>query len=84
MSEELLDKVRDAVDGVIVCTPCCLVSESNPPSFQPSHSYMLTANICASQDFDGQRRAEVFATLLLALSGVRYAFIQPHVRDNPC
>ncbi|VUC26480.1 unnamed protein product [Clonostachys rosea] len=38
MAEELLDQVRDLVDGVI--------------------------------DFDGQRRAEVFATLLLAVSGL--------------
>lgn len=61
MAEELLDQVRDLVDGVIVrlSIPSSLCSQSNN---------WLTC--FQTQDFEGQRRAEVIATLLLAVSGV--------------
>jgi hypothetical protein len=55
--EDLLDQVREAVDGIIV--------RSCAPRFN-----LANANDMNWQDFDGQRQAEFIATVLLVVSGV--------------
>ncbi|KYK61892.1 hypothetical protein DCS_03037 [Drechmeria coniospora] len=67
MAEQILDTVRDVVEGQIVRPPDCNTSR-RPLRGCPSTLLMQLADM--RQDFHGQRRAENFATLLLALSGL--------------
>jgi len=68
MAEEILDKARDLVEGQIVRT---LPGRRFPYHglCSPSSSAFANGQLGA-QDFEGQRRAEGYATLLLALSAV--------------
>jgi hypothetical protein len=61
MADQILEKVRDLAEGQIVCDP------SEPPGRPP------ILECCANipQDFEGQRLAELLATVLLAVAGVR-------------
>ncbi|PWI68564.1 hypothetical protein PCL_01653 [Purpureocillium lilacinum] len=68
MAEEILDKARDLVEGQIVRT---LPGRRFPYHglCSPSSSAFANGQLGA-QDFEGQRRAEGYATLLLALSAL--------------
>lgn len=58
MAEEMLDKVRDALDGQIVCSlPIASISMG------PRLRSMI-------QDFEGQKMAELLATVLLSVTSV--------------
>ncbi|KAL6398931.1 hypothetical protein AUP68_17466 [Ilyonectria robusta] len=59
---DVLDQVRDVVDGQIV-------TQSQPCIFSLC-SYRI-ANCGLSQDFEGQKVTELLATILLVISGVR-------------
>ncbi|KAK9772653.1 putative Microsomal signal peptidase 12kDa subunit [Seiridium cardinale] len=61
MAEQLLDQVRDVVDGQIVRCPCLY-------TIIGSHEALPTNWIL--QDFEGQKLAELLATVLLASVGV--------------
>ena len=54
MADQLLERVRDAAEGQIVCSSVF-------------HSILFTNLV---QDFEGQRLAEILATAFLAIVGV--------------
>lgn len=60
MADQLLDQLRDAVEGQIVCS----ILSSKLGSL-PSLTHTL-------QDFEGQKLAEYLATGLLSIIGVRH------------
>ena len=68
MADQLLDQVRDAVEGQIV----------RRPGSRPLPCRAL-ANLLRSpmQDFEGQRLAELLTTVLLGAAGVRLTFPLP-------
>lgn len=63
MAEEILDRLRDVVDGQIVRT-----------ASSRSHSLRYKWLTCwFLQDFEGQKQVERLATVLLSVVGVRTA-----------
>jgi hypothetical protein len=61
MADQLLEQVRDVVDGQIV-RPSLLPVDSSPG--------LLLTLLAISQDFEGQKLAEILATALLSIVGV--------------
>lgn len=63
MAEQLLEQVRDIVDGQIV--------RHLPNSYQSTIASEFLANLVPYvQDFEGQKLAEILATVLLCVVGV--------------
>jgi hypothetical protein len=74
MADELLERLRDSLEGQIVSLFVALPRQALPG--RPDANRLLV------QDFEGQRLAETLSTVLLSIVGVRSS--PPHQLRFPC